>query len=95
MTLYIARRNPPPSYKHIPQWRYKDLFEYHLAVGGKDKDTFGSLGYQWEDKPHRLVYNLTGMCADLRDDVNHLNAELTAANLRINELERAQFVGKA
>jgi hypothetical protein len=32
--------------------------DYRKAVRGEGEDEFLSLGYQWEDKPHRLVFDL-------------------------------------
>ena len=38
---------------HLPT----DLtYELRMAVTGHKKDEFLSYGYQWTDKPHRLVY---------------------------------------
>lgn len=33
-------------------------YDYRMAVAGSGADEMFSLGYQWIDKPHRLVYNL-------------------------------------
>ena len=33
-------------------------YEYRMAVAGHEADEMFSLGYQWTDKPHRLVFNL-------------------------------------
>lgn len=53
--------------------------DYRRALDGEGE--FGSLGYDWSDKPHRLVYDL---CAEidrlrsqvdkLEDEIGHLNA---------------------
>lgn len=32
--------------------------DYRIAISGEGE--FGSLGYDWADKPHRLVYDLCG-----------------------------------
>lgn len=41
--------------------------DYREALQGLGE--FGSLGYEWSDKPHRLVYDLCG-------EVDHLHAIL-------------------
>jgi hypothetical protein len=33
-------------------------YHYRRAVAGHEAEKFLSLGYQWEDKPHRLVFDL-------------------------------------
>lgn len=44
--------------------------DYRLAMGDTEAaQKFGTLAYQWEDKPHRLVYDLCG-------EVEHLQAEI-------------------
>ena len=44
---------------HLPT----DLtYELRMAVTGHRKDYFLSYGYQWTDKPHRLVYDA---CRDI------------------------------
>jgi hypothetical protein len=47
-----------------PSAKYPDLRAYHLGVAGH-----GEHAYNWTDKPHRLVYDLTRMVADLRDEI--------------------------
>ena len=49
-------------YPHIKCAKYADLLDFHFAVDGS-----GPLANEWMDKPHRLVYRLTGMLSDLRD----------------------------
>lgn len=49
-------------YPHIQCAKYPDLLDFHFAVDGS-----GPLANEWADKPHRLVYRLTGMLSDLRD----------------------------
>lgn len=46
-----------------------------LAVSGKDADVFGSLGYQWNDKPHRLVYSACREIEFQEVIINSLRAE--------------------
>jgi hypothetical protein len=41
--------------------------DYRKALDGEGD--LGSLGYEWSDKPHRLVYDLCG-------EVDALNAEI-------------------
>jgi len=41
--------------------------DYRIALSGEGE--FGSLGYEWVDKPHRLVYDLCG-------EIDHLRALL-------------------
>ena len=43
--------------------------DYRNATGGEGEDEFMSLGYEWSDKPHRLVYDLCG-------EVDYLKSEL-------------------
>lgn len=47
--------------------------DYRDAMSGEGE--FGSLGYEWSDKPHRLVYDLCGEV----DRLNDVIAELKAA----------------
>ena len=53
-----------------PAAKYPDLREFHLGVGGE-----GEHAYNWSDKPHRLVYDLTRMVAELRDEIRSLAKE--------------------
>jgi hypothetical protein len=50
-----------------PSAKYPDLRAYHLGIAGE-----GEHAYNWEDKPHRLVYDLTRMIAELRDEIRSL-----------------------
>ena len=43
--------------------------DYRMALSGEG--AFGTLGYEWSDKPHRLVYDLCG-------EIDHLQALLDA-----------------
>jgi hypothetical protein len=45
-----------------PAAKYPDLRAFHEGVGG-----VGPHAFTWKDKPHRLVYDLTRMVAELRD----------------------------
>ena len=53
-------REIPPEHAHIAAYAYPYLWEYHLGVAGE-----GEHAYTWQDKPHRLVFNLTSRCAFL------------------------------
>jgi hypothetical protein len=44
--------------------------DYRAALGGEGD--FGSLGYDWSDKPHRLVYDLCGEVDALRAEIAEL-----------------------
>lgn len=77
------RDNPPKEYAHIRQWRYADLFEYHLGVSGE-----GEHAANWADKPHRLVYDLTGKLADTRDELAALRTKLEEAERRLADARR-------
>ena len=46
------------------------LDDYWLAPSGE-----GPLGYTWDDKPHRLLYDLIG-------EIAHLNAALEGKNAK-------------
>jgi hypothetical protein len=59
----MAHTNNFPS----PAAKYPDLRAFHLGVCGE-----GEHSYNWEDKPHRLVYDLTRMVAELRDQIRDL-----------------------
>lgn len=43
--------------------------DYRNATSGEG--AFGSLGYEWSDKPHRLVYDLCGEVDRLREMERH------------------------
>lgn len=48
--------------------------DYRRALSGEGE--FGSLGYDWSDKPHRLVYDLCAEIDRLRSQVDKLENEL-------------------
>ncbi len=52
-----------------PRDLLEGIHEYWYAVGDSDNPDMFSLGYQWADKPHRLIYDL---CAKVRFDANHI-----------------------
>lgn len=61
-----------PQHKHIRCAKYGDLLDYNFAVGGD-----GPHAFTWSDKPHRLVYDLTAMATEYRDEITRLRAALT------------------
>jgi hypothetical protein len=67
-------REIPPEHAHIAAYAYPYLWEYHLGVAGE-----GEHAYTWQDKPHRLVFNLTSRCAFLERENADLKARLEAA----------------
>jgi hypothetical protein len=70
------------EHKHITCAKYPDLFDYHLGISGE-----GPHAYNWQDKPHRLVYDLTRIAAEHRDTIQQ-QAE------RIRELEAREIALK-
>jgi hypothetical protein len=50
--------------------------DYRNACSGEGE--FGSLGYEWSDKPHRLVYDLCGEIEDLRRQIAEIRTALAA-----------------
>lgn len=48
--------------------------DYRLAPGGSVDAPFGSLAYDWQDKPHRLVYELAGEVKHLQQEIEHLRS---------------------
>lgn len=51
-------------------------YELRKAVAGHKKDEFLSWGYQWEDKPHRLVYAACCEAEWAADEIERLRAAL-------------------
>lgn len=70
--------------------------DYRNACSGKGE--FGSLAYEWSDKPHRLVYDLCGevdalravIGADLVDALRERDARIAHLEGRLRELARWQ-----
>ena len=65
-------------------------YQLRMAVSGHKADEMFSYGYQWTDKPHRLVYTA---CAEIEEQADRIEA-LTAENERLrgeieNVLEEA------
>jgi hypothetical protein len=89
--------NTPVSQAEL-KWLQKDCglphiptpltYELRLAASGKDADHFGSWGYQWADKPHRLLYEACG-------EVEALAAQIAAAEQRGRLAERERCAGIA
>lgn len=69
MSWEIAEVNP--SHEHIRCAKYADLLDYHHGVGGE-----GPHAFTWSDKPHRLVYDLTAMATEYRDEITRLRAKV-------------------
>jgi hypothetical protein len=77
--------------------------DYRYAIGGgkngDEADSFGTLAYEWSDRPHRLVYDLCGEIDSLRSQRDALLAALTtiiAAHDQFDKLaESGDAVAKA
>jgi len=54
-------------------------YQLRMAVSGHKADEMFSYGYQWTDKPHRLVYTA---CAEIEEQADRIEA-LTAENERL------------
>lgn len=52
--------------------------DYRLALGALPDQigVFGTLSYEWADKPHRLVYDLCGEVDMLRDCLASIKAHV-------------------
>lgn len=92
-TKTVARWNVqdvPKEMKHIRCAKYPDLLDYHYGVSGK-----GPHAYAWEDKPHRLVYDLTAELAALRDEITGHEASISELHSNhervVSELCRTMF----
>lgn len=57
------------QHDHIEAAGWADLWDYHRAPSGE-----GPHAYAWKDKPHRVVYDLTGLCAKQREKMAALLA---------------------
>jgi hypothetical protein len=62
--------------EHIRAAKYPDLMTYHEALAGK-----GPLAYMWQDKPHRLIFDLTGLIAQMRDELSQSSKIMEADDL--------------
>jgi len=51
-------------------------YELRMAVTGHRADEFLSWGYQWTDKPHRLVYEACGVVEAQAVEIESLYAEV-------------------
>lgn len=57
--------------------------DYRYAVSGQGE--FGTLGYEWADKPHRLIYDLCGEVDELREKIARVRLEAKAIGDAIGE----------
>lgn len=63
--------------------------DYRNALMGSDE--FGSLGYDWDDKPHRLVYDLCGEVDHLRQQLESIKKTTYALRMMVELIqERAE-----
>ncbi|CAB5220009.1 hypothetical protein UFOVP237_53 [uncultured Caudovirales phage] len=72
---------------HLPT----DLtYELRMAVTGHRKDDFLSYGYQWTDKPHRLVYDACREIERQADEIERLRGIINDDRLEgaADEIER-------
>jgi hypothetical protein len=53
--------------------------DYRLSMGEPETDDMFTLAYQWQDKPHRHVY-------DLCNEIDNLNAELDELRKQLAKL---------
>ena len=61
-------------------------YELRMAVTGHQKDEFLSWGYQWEDKPHRLVYAACCEAEAQADTITRLTAENKKLKAALNSI---------
>lgn len=57
-----------------------DTEAYRDAVAGVGRNEFGTLGYNWVDKPHRLVFDLCREIERLRGEERDDDSGLTRAD---------------
>lgn len=60
--------------------------DYRNAMDGEGD--FFSLGYEWNDKPHRLVYDLCGEVDELRSQLSARDRELAELKRRFREVHK-------
>jgi hypothetical protein len=60
-------------------------YELRMAVTGYKKDEFLSWSYQWEDKPHRLVYAACCEAEAQADTITRLTAEVRVRQTIVEE----------
>jgi uncharacterized small protein (DUF1192 family) len=64
-------------------------YELRMAVTGHRADEFLSWGYQWTDKPHRLVYEACGVVEAQAAEIERLRAEVEGQK-NVNRLLASQ-----
>jgi hypothetical protein len=64
-------------------------YELRMAVTGHRADEFLSWGYQWTDKPHRLVYEACGVVEAQAAEIERLKAEVEGQK-NVNRLLASQ-----
>ena len=62
-------------------------YELRMGITGYKKDEFLSWGYQWEDKPHRLVYAACCEAEAQADTITRLTAENEKLRVALRECE--------
>lgn len=79
MTDQLSESGERERIEHQFTTRMKgSITDYHIAPGGD-----GPLGAEWEDKPHRLLYDVLG-------EVQYLRTQLRAAESAIQKAHEAQ-----
>jgi hypothetical protein len=61
-------------------------YDYREAISGKDDGVFGTLGYDWVDKPHRLVYDLLRVIDMYRQKLDVLEGKPNAMTHTYSDL---------
>ena len=72
----IAEREKLQADAGLPHLPTELTYELRMAVTGHRADEFLSWGYQWADKPHRLVYEACGVVEAQADEIARLKGEL-------------------
>ena len=77
---------------HLPT----DLtYELRMAVSGHKKDEFLSWGFQWTDKPHRLVFTACREIERQADEIERLRDALRWAAPYVKDDPRVSAIIKA
>lgn len=74
-----SRGNPfsrwiPLTGEESPEILRKIARDYDASVGGEDSDDEMTLAYQWQDKKHRHVHDLTNLIIALADRIENLES---------------------